>query len=156
MPSAHATHLLPPLLAQYHASVHTLIEGLGPLASTAQAEMLAAHLETYLDHLRAQEQRCLGFLPARKTPPAPDPLCTQLTIPWPAIPGEEDVLLARAALRIIHLQIASLGVLQALATTADDPRLVRALRDAMENEIESEEAISIWLDEAISPAPVEL
>jgi len=156
MPSASPAQLLPALLAQHHAAVRTLIDGLSKLTANAQAEMLAAHLEAYLDQLRAQETQSAGFLPPRKTSPAPDATCAALTAPWPEKNDYPDLLLARTALRVIHLQIASLGVLQTLADPSDDARLQRFLREAMEAEIESEEDISIWLEEAASPAPVEL
>lgn len=145
------------LLIRHHDSLHDLTLNLPAAVSMAQDERLTDCLESYLDHLLVQLRQCekliadLGPLQKEQR----DTVMEQLAIEATAVMELEaptevlDVLLARAFLRIQHIQISSIGVIQAIADGMGEREIVKFSREAISSEYEAEEELSDLLEESL-------
>jgi len=117
-----------------------------------------------VDHLLEQGRHCSKVIselgPLMKVDE--DGVFEQLAIEATAVmdleaPSEVlDVLLARSFLRIQHCQIASVGVLQAIAERLGEREVVKFCREAISSEIEAEEELSQLLEDSLVGTAMEV
>jgi ferritin-like metal-binding protein YciE len=151
------------LLLGHDSALRTLTGGFSRITQTATSEQLAGCLEEYLDQAVEQlrdSERLLREMKLRPTGVV-DPVIERLAADAQAVSDSDvqpevlDLLLARAFLRIQHTQIASVGVLQALAEELGETEVLKFSRQALEGEINSEEALSKLLETSLVPEVAE-
>ena len=145
------------LLLGHDSGLRALTGGFSRITQTATSEQLAICLEDYLDQAVEQLRDSERLLREMKLKPTGtvDTVIERLAADAQAVSDSDvppevlDLLLARAFLRIQHTQIASLSVLQALAEELGEAEVRRFVRQAMEGEINSEEALSKLMETSL-------
>jgi ferritin-like metal-binding protein YciE len=145
------------LLLSHDSGLRALTGGFSRITQTATSEQLAICLEEYIDQAVEQLRDSERLLREMKLKPSgeADTVIECLAKDAQAISDSDlqpevlDLMLARAFLRIQHTQIASLSVLQALAEELGETEVRRFVRQAMEGEINSEEALSKLLEDSL-------